>query len=310
MFRHGKSTTLLLEDFSDLNESLDTNNFVLALFLDLKKAFDTIDHMIMIKKLNNAGFRGPFLNLFQDFFKDRHQFVKIGDCKSREVNLKYGVPQGSCLSPMLFNIYVNDLSEINLQGKILQYADDTVLILTHSDMQEASGILQLDIHKLIKWFAVNHIFVNVEKTKLMCFRNPHKPVQLNQEIFMHPINCTNCQCQPLEFEKTIKYLGLVFDEHLSWNAHAESVSRKLRRVSGYLYKIRSAANVKMRQTIFRALGESVMRYGISVFGYCAPTTQEIINRTLRRITRNIGYGSDFQTLETKKNKCRRWIFLL
>lgn len=298
-FRPGKSTTQLLEDISDfLNESLDTNNFVLALFLDLKKAFDTIDHKIMIKKLNNAGFRGPFLNLLQDFFKERRQFVKIGDNKSREVTIKYGVPQGSSLSPMLFNLYVNDVHKINSHGKILQYADDTVLLLSHSDIQEATRILQIDIHKLVKWFADNHIFVNVEKTKLICFRNPHKQVQLNQKIFIHPINCKNCQCHPLEFEKTTKYLGLVFDEHLSWNQHAEFISRKLRTVSGYLYRIRSATSVKMRQTIFKALGESVMRYGISVYGSCAPTTKEIINRTLRRIARNIAYGTNFQTLET------------
>lgn len=145
-FRLGKSTITLLEDFSDhLYEALDSNNFVLVLFIDLKKAFDTIDHARLVKKLGSVGFGGPFENFITDYFSNRFQFVKIKENQSQKAHVHYGVPQGASLSPMLFNTYMTDLSLLGLRGKLFQYADDTAIVFEQSDIGKAYNMLQEDI---------------------------------------------------------------------------------------------------------------------------------------------------------------------
>lgn len=128
-FRSGLSTIHLLEEFNDrLCSEIDKNNLVITLFIDLQKAFDTIDHCILLNKLNDFGFRGPYLAFFKDYFSKRFQRVRVGDCYSKPVLMKTGLPQGSILGPLLFNIYVNDLASLSLESHVYMYADDTAVV--------------------------------------------------------------------------------------------------------------------------------------------------------------------------------------
>lgn len=298
-FRRQMSTITLLEDFADcIHEALDKNNIALALFLDLSKAFDTIDHSLLLNKLYNMGFRGPFYQFFQNYFKDRFQMVKIMNNFSSPERVQFGVPQGSTLGPMLFNIYTNELGFLPLQSKIFQYADDTVLVLPHEKYDDAVSVFQRDIDKLAGWFAANFISVNVAKTKLICFRNPHKRISMSPNIFLHSTHCSNCCCKPLPYDSSVKYLGIYMDEHMQWNAQVEFVAKKLRTISAHLYKIKSVCSLKIRLMVFKALAESALRYGITLYGHCSQYKVRVIDRIIKHMVNNISYGTSYQLLET------------
>lgn len=145
-----------------------------ALFIDVAKAFDTVDHDILLDKLYRLGFRGPFHALLKCFLTNRTQVVAVGNVHSAKALLRSGVPQGSILSPLLFNIFVNDISSSITNSIMFQYADDTVLLSRHLVYQRAVGMLQLDVISVMDWFSVNKLRVNASKTKLICFCNPLK----------------------------------------------------------------------------------------------------------------------------------------
>lgn len=215
-FRTGRSTITLLEDFADgVNEAIDGNNIALRFIIDLEKAFDTIDHSIIINKLSLIGFRGIYINLFKDYFEDRYQLVRINSTDSNRLHLRYGVPQGSILGPLLFNVYVNDISDVKLHSKIYQYADDTALVLAGKNVSEGVALLQEDINKLIAWFEDNHIYINKDKTQLICFHSPHRKVELHAPLYLHNNLCRNCKCASVNFSTKVKYLRLIFDETFS-----------------------------------------------------------------------------------------------
>lgn len=151
-----------------------------SLFSDLTKAFDMIDHELILLKLHTIGIRGPFHTFLKSYSEDKIQADRIADSDSKMRANTSGVPQGPTLGPMLFNIYVNDLGSVPIQSKLFQYADDAALILSHSD-----SALQCNLSKLIARFSRSSIFVNQRKTKLPCFRNAHKNSQLSLPIFIN-----------------------------------------------------------------------------------------------------------------------------
>lgn len=262
-FKKRQGTLTLLQDFCDhIQAKIDENEVALTLFLDLTRAFDTIDRDILICKLEGLGFRGPFTALFKNSFSDRKQSVKIDGNYSELRLTKYGVPQGSSLGPLLFNLYVNDLGMLNLQSKIFQFADDTALVVTHQTLECATNYLQSDIYKIMSWYEQNYIYVNASKTKLVCFHNPHKKLDKLKPALLHSKNVQGCSCVPLELSVTATYLGLELDETLSWRVHVESICKKLRYVAAQLYQIKSSTSVKLRKIVYQALGESLLRYGI------------------------------------------------
>lgn len=296
-FRSGLSTIDLLEECSDyINKHIDQNKIVIGLFLDLTKAFDTIDQNIMLHKLENIGFRGPYQKFFTSYFADRIQVVGVKNVHSAFMHVKYGVPQGSVLGPLLFNIYVNDIAHLQLNAQLLQYADDTALILSRESYNEAIELLQNDVTKVVRWFDTNQIFLNKNKTTLICFRNPHKTIIRNGSIVLHSDYCKDCSCVPLQLSSTVKYLGLHFDEHMSWVLHVEYIIKRLRTVSAQLYKLKFSSALNLRRLVFKALGQSILRYGISVYGSCTQTRIHRIEKLLDRISSNILYGTDLETL--------------
>lgn len=184
-------------------------------FLDVAKAFDTVSHKLLLHKLYNYGFRGPFHTLLGNFFAGRSQQVSVGNFKSPRVGLKAGVPQGSILSPLLFNLYVNDIATRISTCKMFQYADDTLIISTHLDIHQAVQFLQHDVEQVMDWFSENLFSINASKTKLVFFKNPLKRVNLDTPVMLHGTKCVNCACPPLNCVDSVKYLGIHFDSDLS-----------------------------------------------------------------------------------------------
>lgn len=288
-FVQGRGTQMLLEDFSDLlNSSFERNQVACALFLDVSKAFDSVCHRLLLNKLSMVGFRGSFLLLLQNFLQDRRQCVSIEQFRSNFSIIKAGVPQGSVLSPLLFNIYVNDLSS-TVPTSIFQYADDTVIVACASKYLHAISLLQNAANRAMDWFDANLISINTTKTQLICFHSPLKRVSLTSPLFLHTSNCLNCACTPVNYTSTVKYLGLIFDSDLAWNSQLAHICKKLRAVSCLMYSVRYVMPLSVRKVIIHALGYSVLRYGITVYGHCALRWKIRINSILRSLLKVISY---------------------
>lgn len=136
----------------------------------------------MLNRLINIGFRGRFLNLLLDCFTNRYQILKMNDVKPQTIHMQYRLPHDSTLSQMLFNICLSDINLLHLGSNLCRYADDTVVILPHTDIVMAPFDLQKDTNKIIKCLSRNEIFLNADKTTFLCFRNPHKQ-EITTKIF-------------------------------------------------------------------------------------------------------------------------------
>jgi len=166
-FRKYHFTSLALIDVMDgIYQQLDNSNIVIGIYLDLQKAFDTVDHSILLAKLYNYGIRGDVYNWFKDYLYDRQQFVSIRGINSDTASVSYDVPQGSVLGPLLFLIYVNDMYSCIGDATVKLFADDTNLFVSGQSIDEVTAIANVCISKLNTWFLANKLSLSLDKT---CF---------------------------------------------------------------------------------------------------------------------------------------------
>lgn len=196
------------------------------------------------------------------------------------------------LSPLLFNLYVNDLSRGITFSNVFQYADDTVLVTRHVAYSSAVSHLQEDALRIMNWFSSNLIKVNVQKTKLMCFRSPLKALSTNIPFFLHLSTCDPCRCYPIECVNSVKYLGIYFDSDLSFNTHLAYVAKRLRSVSCLLYNGKVFLPFSVRLLIANSLAYSVLRYGVTIFGNGTSGWHHKIDRILKAILKSVAYGRE------------------
>ena len=187
----------------------EQSSHTLGLFLDLSKAFDTIDHDILSVKLSFYGIRGVALEWFRNYLTNRNQFVYFNDNQSSSKDLVYGVPQGSILGPLLFSIYINDFDKSSRVLSFILFADDSNLFYTHRNVFTLVNTVNSELIGVSNWIKANKLSLNIEKTCSMLFSN--SVISLPSDIVFDnlSINQTNC----------IKFLGLFIDAKLSWNDH-------------------------------------------------------------------------------------------
>ena len=182
--------------------------------LDLSKAFDTIDHEILLSKMDRLGMRGNVLNWFRSYLSDRKQFVVVNEAESAIKILNKGVPRGSIVGPVLFIIYMNDLSEFCIQSKPTFFADDTTLLVTSPNKDLLNKIMAKELKVVNNWLATNKLCLNVGKTKCVSIK-----VKSPQNLFLDEMKIQEC--------KTMKYLGVHIDNELKFLDHIDSLKKKL-----------------------------------------------------------------------------------
>ena len=241
-FRQKYSTTHTLINLTEsIRQTLDEGSFGCDIFVDLQKAFDTVDHKILLHKLEFYGIRGVCNDWFQSYLSDLKQFVSINGYNSDLMPVIYGVPQGSVLGPLLFLIYINDLHKAIRYCKVHHFADDTNLFHTNTSVKNLNKLANHDMKQLNNWLSANKISRNVEKTELVIFKSPRKV--LFDEI---KIKLTGKRLYP---SNSVKYLGVRIDKFLHWHDQVNNIAVKLNRVNALLLKIRNYVNMKTLRNI-------------------------------------------------------------
>ena len=237
--------------------AFDKNEFLLSLFIDLSKAFDTVDHNILVKKLENYGVRNSNLKWFQSYLSKRKQFVTNG---KSILEITHGVPQGSILGPLLFLIYINDIAKCSKLLNFILFADDTTAFLSGKNATEVFKNVNTELPKLQSWFYANKLSLNTIKTKYILFHKANMADDL-------PLKFPKIFINTLSVERVdkFKFLGIIFDENMSWKCHIDHVEKKLSGVARMIYKARSYLNVRTLKLISDSMAQSYVNYGNSVW---------------------------------------------
>ena len=220
--------------------------------------FDTVNHNILLKKLEHYGIRDSALLWFNSYLSKRKQFVSINGEQSALYEVSCGVPLGSVLGPLLFLIYINDLHNISKKLDIFLFADDTNIYYENESFIELEKMVNKELKNLYLWLSVNRLALNIEKTNFIIFHPYNKPLKYNVTIKIHK--------KAILEKKCIKY-----NSTLSWKEHLNNLSKKLSRTIGIMYKLRPFVNLKIMKNIYHALFYSHAIYGIQVWGNACDT---------------------------------------
>lgn len=257
------------ELITEVEDELEKKQYITILFLDLKKAFDTISKTILAKKLEKLGLRGKQLELITSYLNNRPQITKLDQTRSNTNYASYGVPQGSVLGPLLYLIYINDIEDIEMEGKIYLFADDTCIMYSGKTMDEIQQKVNKDMPVLEQWFKSNLLTLNTDKTKYMTIANRNKTIkELNIKINNNKIEPTT----------NYKYLGIWIDSQLSWNTHVEKITKKLNPLIGAIRRISRYLPGHTLKSIYYSFIVSNISYLIGIWGNTSTSNLQRIQR--------------------------------
>ena len=281
-FRTLHSTELAtLELIDRITNSMDAGEVPINIYIDLSKAFDTLDHHILLTKLQYYGVHGNSLSLFQSYLNNRKQSVYLNDICSQQLCISTGVPQGSILGPLLFIIYINDISKAcNLFYPVI-YADDTTLsatLNTFSPVDNQNSRLDHKINdelmKILDWLKVNKLSLNINKTKAMLFHAPQKQVLIPDIKIGGTV---------IEFVDKFDFLGIVLDKHLNFKQHISKILFKISKTVGVMNKLKHFLPSVTLLTIYQSLIMPHLNYGILVWGSQHRKLEKVQKRAVRVI---------------------------
>lgn len=296
-FQQNKSTQDAIAKLTSIiYEAVDKKKACLGVFVDLAKAFDTVNHGLLLDKLEHLGVRGIAYNLFKSYLQNRTQRVQVNGVLSNIETVTCGVPQGTVLGPIMFIIYINDLLNINSSGTLISFADDTVIVYTADCWSEVINTTKTDLKVILDHFKINELTVNTKKTNILPFTSYEKYLPDCDNIALENIK--------IEFVSSIKYLGIYLDSFLRWDIHVQSVTNKLRGMIFKFYNFRNFLSVNHLKILYHNLVESILQYGIIGWGGIRKTYIIQLERIQKRILKIIykkplRYSSDLLYSESK-----------
>ena len=294
-FRKGRNTTHATLDFiKTIEEAIESNQYAIGVFCDLSKAFDTLNHEILLSKLEHYGIRGTANRWFRSYLTDRKQYVELNSKKSTTLPLPTGVPQGSILGPLLFLIYINDLpSAANL--KCVSFADDSNLITQGSDLADLTASLTKELEHVSDFFKANQLKLNAKKTKMVIFtKKKLPPNHQNLNVFLEGVK--------LKHDESAEFLGITIDSTLSWDKHCSNVANKISRHNGILNRVKHMLPPSSLKLLYHSFIQPHIQYVLPAWGGCsAQNKKRIVNiqkRAIRTITKS--YITDHTEPRMKK----------
>lgn len=293
-FRPGSSTSLAFIALTDyIRCSIDRGEFVGSVFLDFTKAFDTVNHPILFNKLESLGITGPALTFLKNYLLDREQIVCVRGAYSESKVINQGVPQGSILGPLLFCIYINDLSDsLNISNTIL-YADDTTISLSDKSLPSLLLKLNNELAKVVEWCQLNHLILNPVKTQFMIFKTKQRMLPCIPQVTLdsHLIAAADC----------VSFLGIKLDPNLKFTNHIALVKQKTAYGIRALIKSRAFFSEHALLSLYFAFIHSHITYGIASWGNTYSchllSIQHIQNQAIRIITNSSFYSDALPLLK-------------
>ena len=277
-FREKHSTVHALMSFVEkIAHSIDSSSHTVGIFLDFSKAFDTINHEILLYKLANIGVRGKALEWFRSYLSNRRQFVFLNEQASDFKNITCGVPQGSLLGPLLFIIYINDFHKSSNAMSFILFADDTNLFFSHSDPNIIVDVINAELRKILEWIRANKLSLNLLKTNYILFSN--SLTSLSTDIILDNT--------PLEQVSHTKFLGVVVDSKLSWKLHVENICKTISRNVGIINRLKSHLPQRSLLMLYSSLILPYLNYGLLLWGNTYQTLVEKVLLLQKKVIRII-----------------------
>ena len=264
---------------------MNKKQIALLLLIDFSKAFDMVDHDILIRKLEHYGIRGTALNWFKSYLNNRQQFVSVNGSDSTTTNMKYGVPQGSILGPLLFIIYINDIPNISKFAKFILYADDANIIITGSTTVEITEKFNELTNNLINWVNFNGLALNIKKTNYMLITRQRSVPNFDLCI----------AGKKIERKSEARFLGVIVDDKLKWSKHIATVKSKMSRYIGVMYKIKSHLPLQARIQLYHSFVQSHLNFCSLIWGFSSKSSIESLFTEQKKAMRAImpGYVNYF-----------------
>lgn len=288
-FLPNRSINTALSGFvSRISACIDGRTPCLAMFIDLAKAFDNIDHDIMIYKLERYGVNGVALQWFKSYLCNRHQFVVVDEFKSDSCSINRGIPQGSVLGPSLFLIFINDLPlYLESSDSLTLYADDINIILKSATLNELFLEANSFYLRLCDWMKVNKLTINKTKTHCILFQN-------NLKYKVHSISLNH---EVMELVQSTKLLGVVFDQNLKWNDQVSNLCRELASICYALLNLRRSCSLAVLKIYYHSNFSSKMNYGIIHWGCGADVNRVfLLQKRALRIMYNLPWRESCREL--------------
>ena len=277
-FRKKCSTEHAILHLTDrIISEMDQCKTPITFFLDLSKAFDTLDTEILIKKLKYYGVMDTSLKWFESYLTNRKQYVEYNNTKSTILDINTGVPQGSILGPLLFIIYTNDIKNISDSFEKIFYADDTSLLNTLINLNKQEDIKELEkqLDSVYEWLTVNKLTLNISKTKFMIFSSKNKNINIPNIVLNN---------QPIENVSEFSFLGVTLSEHMSWRNHTDKISNKINRIVGLLHRLKHFLPLVTLKTLYYSLIFPHFNYGSIAWGSDTSRLFKIQKKAIRAIT--------------------------